>query len=129
GRENVVRNNIFAFGHEAEIMRSRAEDHLSFTWEGNIVYWTDGPLLGSVWSDNNYRLDRNVYWNAAGKPVDFAGMTLGQWRQKRQDVHSLIADPLFVSPASGDFRLKAGSPAGKIEFRAFALPVAGIKGR
>ncbi len=121
GQENVVRNNIFAFAREAEIIRTRAEDHLSFTFENNIVYWKDAPLLGSNWSGNNYKLDGNTYWRIDGKPVDFAGMTLETWRAKGQDVHSQIADPLFVDPINGDFRLKANSPALQKGFKPFLM--------
>jgi len=117
GKENIIRNNIFALAREGQIIRSRAEDHLSFTFERNIVYWKEGPLLGSNWSGNNYRLDYNLYWNASGQPITFAGMTLEEWQQKGQDLHSIIADPLFEDPDRGDFRLKPGSPAEKIGFQ------------
>jgi hypothetical protein len=116
GRENVIRNNIWAFGREAQIMRSRAEDHLSFTFERNIVLWTEGPLLGSNWSGANFKLDNNLYWNSAGQPVTFAGIDFDAWKKSGQDTHSLIADPGFVDPADGDFRLRSGSPAEKVGF-------------
>jgi hypothetical protein len=117
GKENVIRNNIFAFGREAQVMRTRAENHLSFTFEHNIVLWNEGPLLGSNWSGDNYKLDYNDYWNAANQPITFAGMSYDAWKQKGQDVHSVIADPGFVDPPHGDFRLKPGSTAEKIGFR------------
>ena len=119
GQGNIVRNNIFAFAREAEIIRTRAEDHLSFTFEHNIVYWKNAPLLGSNWSGNNYKLDNNLYWRTDGKPVDFAGMTLAAWQAKGQDAHSLIADPLFANPEKDDFTLRRASPAFKIGFNAF----------
>ncbi|MFI5387401.1 MAG: right-handed parallel beta-helix repeat-containing protein, partial [Fimbriimonadales bacterium] len=119
GRENVVRNNVFAFGGEAQIMRTRAEDHLSFTMTRNLVLFGDAPLLGSNWSGNNYKLDSNLYWRVGGKPFDFAGMTLEQWRGKGQDTHSVIGDPLFVDAGRGDFRLKPGSPALGLGFKPF----------
>jgi hypothetical protein len=83
--------------------------------------------LAGNWKDNNFKLDRNVYWNAAGKPVTFAGgLDLEQWRQTRgQDLQSLIADPGFVAPENGDFRLKPDSPAARIGFRPFDYTKAG----
>ncbi|HVT13633.1 MAG TPA: right-handed parallel beta-helix repeat-containing protein [Fimbriimonadaceae bacterium] len=119
GKENIIRNNVFAFGGEAQLMRTRAEDHLSFTMTKNIVLFGDAPLLGSNWSGNNYKLDENLYWRIGGKPFDFAGMTLDQWHAKGQDTHSLIADPRFVDPDHGDFRLKPGSPALGLGFKPF----------
>jgi len=117
GQENIVRNNIFAFAREAEIIRTRAEDHLSFTFEHNIVYWKNAPLLGSNWSGNNYKLDDNLYWRTDGKPIDFAGMTLEAWKAKGQDIHSVIVDPLFLDAENGDFRLKKNSPVRNLGFQ------------
>ena len=46
GRELVVRNNIFAFNEEFQLMRLRQEPQLSFTFENNIVYFD--PLLSNT---------------------------------------------------------------------------------
>jgi hypothetical protein len=116
GKENTVRNNVFAFSRRDQIQRSRQEPHRSFTFERNIVYWNGGALLGSVWGDNNYILDKNIYWRTDGKPVEFAGMSLDRWQAKGQDQHSVIADPLFVDPEHRDFQLKEDSPARKLGF-------------
>jgi parallel beta-helix repeat protein len=117
GKENIVRNNIFAFAHDQQLQRSRQEPHRSFTFEHNIVYWKSGPLLGSQWGDNKYLLDYNLYWRTDGKPIDFAGVSLEKWQAKGQDQHSVIADPQFENPQKGDFRLKASSPASQIDFK------------
>lgn len=122
GKENRIQNNIFAFGTEHQIQRTRTEAHTSFFFERNIVYWDNAsPLLGSNWKDNNFKLDWNLYWNAAGTPIKFpGGLTLGEWQTKRnQDEHSQIADPNFVAPEKNDFRLKDGSPALKLGFKPF----------
>lgn len=127
GKENRIVNNILAFGGEHQIQRTRTEEHISFFFERNIVYWdNDSPLLGSNWRDNNFKLDHNVYWHA-GKPIRFPGdLTLEQWQEQRgQDVHSLIADPGFVNPAANDFRLKPDSPALKVGFEPFDYTRAG----
>lgn len=125
GKENMVRNNIFAFAREGQIQRTRPEEHLSFTFERNIVYWREGPLLHGNWSDNQYRMESNLYWREGGGEIRFAEFTLEQWRAKGQDTQSLIADPLFAAPDKGDFRLRAGSSASQIGFQPFDISKAG----
>jgi len=117
GRENILRNNIFAYGEEAQLMRTRDEAHLSFTIEHNIVLYNGAPLLGSNWNGDSkkFMLNKNLYWNEGGD-VRFAGQSLEDWRKKGVDADSIVADPLFVDPAHGDFTLKPGSPAEKIGF-------------
>ena len=46
--DNLVRNNIFAFGEKAQIRRTRNEPHRSFHFEHNIVYWTRAGCLMSM---------------------------------------------------------------------------------
>lgn len=125
GRENMVRNNIFAFAREGQVIRTRMEEHLSFTFEHNIVYWSEGPLLGSNWSDDKYKLDYNVYWFTGKEPVMFKEWTLEQWQERGQDVHSVIADPLFADPEHGDFTLKPDSPVFKLGFTAIDISKVG----
>jgi hypothetical protein len=130
GRENLVRNNILAYSAtRGQVIRSREEDHSSFTFERNIVYYTQADLLGGNWSKGRFVLDYNLYWNAAGKPVVFPGkLTLEQWRAKGQDAHSIIADPKFFDAAQGDFRLRPDSPAHQIGFKPFDFGKAGLTG-
>lgn len=128
GRDNVIRNNILAFAREYQIKRSRVEKHLSFTFERNIVYWDQGDLLHGHWNDENVAIHHNLYWQAAGQPVDFAGKNLEQWQASGKGQGSLIADPRFVDPAHDDFRLQPGSPATKIGFQPFDSSRAGVYG-
>jgi parallel beta-helix repeat protein len=126
GRENIVRNNIFAFAKLGQVIRTRMEEHVSFTFERNIVYWDEGPLLGGNWKDDKYRMDNNLYWQAKGAPFDFAGFPFADWQKRGQDVHSIIADPLFVDPYNGNFSLKPDSPAFKLGFKPIDTSTVGI---
>jgi parallel beta-helix repeat protein len=121
GRENIIRNNIFAFGKEVQITRTREEDHISFFFQRNIVYFNEGPLLGSNWKNGQYWLDSNLYFDASGSPITFAGKSLEEWQASGQDVHSLIADPKFKDPACGDFSLAPDSPAFSLGFQPIDL--------
>ncbi|HRQ89563.1 MAG TPA: right-handed parallel beta-helix repeat-containing protein [Bacteroidia bacterium] len=141
---NTVRNNIFAFGHTAQIQRSRNEPHLSFRYEGNIVVWEPGsPLLdGGEWNwklhDKPERGDpkdslvfrRNLYWRTDGKTPETltkTHFTWDEWRKMGRDAGSLFADPMFEDLAKRDFRLKPGSPAEKIGFKPWDLSLAGVR--
>lgn len=125
GRENVVRNNIFAFAAEGQIIRSRMEEHVSFFFENNIVYWDKGPLLGSNWKDDKFILDYNLYYNPNPDSVKFKDWTFEEWKNRGYDVHSLIADPLFVDPYNGNFTIKPESPAFKLGFRQIDMSTVG----
>jgi len=81
GKENIVRNNLFIDSLLQQIQRSRAEAHLSFTFENNIVYYHAGKLLDGLWKDANVALKNNVYWNAAGAPITFAGISFEDWQK------------------------------------------------
>ncbi|HPD16146.1 MAG TPA: right-handed parallel beta-helix repeat-containing protein [Planctomycetota bacterium] len=129
GREQVVRNNILANSREGQIQRSRVEPHLSFTFEHNIVYWKGGPLFtGSGARDDKVVLRSNLYWETSGQPISFSGLPWEEWQKLGKDQGSLIADPMFVDPEKGDFRLKPDSPARKIGFKPFDYTKAGVYG-
>ena len=116
GRDNVLRNNVFALGRDAQLQRSRAEPRRSFAFERNLVYYRQGKLLQGKWDDGQFGIDHNLYWHAGGAEVRFGNLTWEQWRAKGRDEHSLLADPLFRDPERGDFRLKSGSPASRVGF-------------
>jgi len=130
GKENIIRNNIMVDSMLHQVQATRVEDHLSFTFEKNIVSWKTGPLLAGRWKEVRVKMDNNCYWNAtAGSTIDFVGLSLDQWREEQgHDVHSIIADPLFVDRDNHDFRLKSDSPAFKVGFQPFDYTQAGVYG-
>jgi hypothetical protein len=127
GKENVIRNNIFALAKEGQVMRSRAEPHTSFTFERNVVVARDAPLFAKNWKDDKFVIDHNLYWDASGKEPAFPGGTLKDWQARGHDPHSLVADPQFADLKKLDFRLKPGSPAEKIGFKPFDYTAAGVR--
>ena len=127
GKENIVRNNIFAFGREQQIGVSRPELHKRITFERNIVVgdterWIEGVL------DFNFVFDKNLYWRVNKGEIRFVErasgrhLTWDEWREKGMDTHSIIANPLFYNMKRCDFRLKKNSPAFKLGFKKFSLP-------
>jgi len=130
GKENVVRNNIFAFARDSQVQATRPEEHLSFTFERNIVYWRSGPLSNSGNLRNiKVAFDRNLYWNEEGGEIQLGDMNWDEWREKGMDVNSVIADPKFMASEKAcprakrrdDFRLSSDSPVFKLDFVPFDI--------
>lgn len=128
GKENTVRNNIFAFQQQQQLQASRVEPHLSFVFEKNIVYWDRGLLLAGAWDRIRFESRQNCYWQAAGEPVCFLKYTLSEWQKLGHEVGSIIADPKFRSPKTGDFTLAEDSPVWKLGFERFDPSEAGVYG-
>ena len=116
GKDNVIRNNIFALARTEQVARSRKESHRSFTFERNIIYFREGALLAKNWEGDGFVMDYNLYFDAAKRPVTFPGGDFAGWQKRGFDQHSLIADPLFVAPDRDDFTLRPDSPALKLGF-------------
>jgi parallel beta-helix repeat protein len=136
GMQNVVTNNIFAFVHQmpsghiksAPIQDGSGAPHVTLTFEHNIVYWNQGDPVREG-GRGRFLFDHNLYYPLDGQSVQFLVVRIGevpwaQWQKYGQDVHSLIANPLFVNPEQNDFSLKAGSPAFKIGFH--PIDVSGV---
>jgi hypothetical protein len=121
GRENIVRNNIFAFGKEAQIERGRAETHHSFIFENNIVAYAEGPLFkasgrGRPWSTDNVIFRNNCYFHTNGTPVEPDESNFDDWQKTGQDKGSIVADPKFKDIDARDFTLAPDSPVTGIGF-------------
>jgi hypothetical protein len=125
GSEITVSNNIFAFGSESQLQRSRADDRFAFRFVNNIVVWKNGdPLVGN-WRDRNITLANNLFFATEENAPRFMGMPLNTWQATRGESGSMVANPEFADLAGADFRLRANSPALGMGFRSFDYSQAG----
>ena len=116
GKENRFRNNILAFGRDLQVQRTRFENHTSFAFEHNIVLWEGGQFLGGNAGGGNMIFDNNMYWFSGEDSLLFDTLSFARWQSRGNDVHSLIADPGFEDPRSGDFRFRNDSRAAEMGF-------------
>ena len=128
GKENIIRNNIFAMNIRAQLQATRIEEHRSISFVNNIIYFDKGTLLSSNWHKFNLSSDYNCYWDTRTKDIRFADKSFIDWQKLGKDVHSIIADPLFVNPAAFDFHFKNLSVAKKVKFVPFDYSRAGVYG-
>ncbi|TWU64711.1 PDZ domain-containing protein [Crateriforma conspicua] len=66
------------------------------------------------------RIDDNLYFSRTPTMKD-------RYQSFGWDLNSIVADPQFVDPASGDFRVQPGSPAFSIGFENFPMDQFGVK--
>jgi hypothetical protein len=124
---NVIQNNIFVNGRRYQLTRyGDAPDGPpppnGEVFARNIVVWRDGPLFNEKdWWSFATLWNCNLYWRTDGEPVRFMRYSFDEWKAKGLDRDSLVADPLFVAPEKGDYRLKPGSPALRLGFRPIDL--------
>ena len=128
GKENFIRNNIFVNNMKAQLQATRVEEHLSFTFTNNIVWFSSGDLLSSNWDKINIHSDKNCYWDTRTKYIGFKKQSFAEWQKSGKDVHSIVADPKFANPADNDFRIKNKTVLRKTGFKEFDYSKAGVYG-
>lgn len=128
GRDNLIRNNIFAENIISQLQATRVEDHISFTFTHNIVYFNSGTLFSSNWDKIKLTTDYNLYWDERSREIEFGKYSFREWQQMGKDQHSLIADPHFRNPEAFDFRFKNQKNIQKIGFVPFPIDKAGVYG-
>ncbi|MBQ8893872.1 MAG: right-handed parallel beta-helix repeat-containing protein [Clostridia bacterium] len=115
GSNNIVRNNIFAFGGHG-IQISRREDHETVLAECNIILTQNAPAYHPKEGIHTLRSSKNLFWDLGGE-VQMIDQPLEEWQQAGKDAGSIVADPLFENAAEFDFTLKESSPALKLGFK------------
>ena len=123
GRENLVRNNIFAFGGDSVAAHGRADvEHKAFNFERNIFLTRGKPIFmagyGTRLEQRNHRSDLNLFWDVGGAALGFTGhreqgrvLDWAGWQALGHDRHSLVADPKCAAPEQDDFTVAPDSPA------------------
>ena len=126
GNENIIRNNILAFGGKSIIRRASpyAKDTMVAAVYKNIMIVSNSHVHRTRDAVSIFRpgywSDLNVIWNTGkdeltvewpfgfGKPSLVAGFD--EWLSKTgNDQHSVIQDPLLKDPLNGDFTVSRSS--------------------
>lgn len=85
----------------------------------NIVFTHYQPAGGMPVDKWGAEVDYNLFTSSEADRTRFAAQGC--------DAHSIVADPQFVDPSSGDFRVKPGSTALQLGFRNFAMDTFGVR--
>ena len=128
GKNNTVRNNIFAYGSSAQVALTRLGEKYpdELVYERNVVvYRSPAKVLrhDKLITRLNGKFDRNIYWNEDGA-VEFANLPADVWQSKYgQDRHSVFGNPELKNGKFGNDLYK------KIDFEPFDTSGAGVRGK
>ena len=119
GRDNVVRNNIFAFGGEGAFIITRHEEHNSLTANNNIFVTDDAVMYAFNTKKDWFVDDGNLYWDyeRGGKVLSGTSTEIGERKSlivmtaQGYYNNAVYKDPLFKDAANRDFTLAENSPA------------------
>lgn len=153
GRQNVIMNNVFAFGEQKGIQIAREQFHgsIDFPPRGtlfmkNVLVMPSRPFfqdhmryldldlfqsdLNLFWDPEN-DADSATYWDYAPWPdlgADPKKYTLAEiQKEKGLELNSLFADPGFTDPRNGDFTVGPDSPVHKLGIRLADASKAGVR--
>ncbi len=119
GKENIIRNNIFAFGGEGAFRITRNEEHNSLTLTNNILV-TDNATMYALTTDPDWFIDdSNLYWDYTNGGNVYSGDSMGIFERKNMVImtargyynNAVFADPVFKDAQNRDFTLAKNSPA------------------
>jgi len=109
--------SFWLYNHAAPV-RVEFKNNISLNPTQYHIYFGGNEPEGTYHIDSDY----NIFYPVSGNQFHFRDesgyhdINLTQWQSFSRtnctfDPHSIVADPLFVDPDNGDFRLQAGSPA------------------
>jgi hypothetical protein len=112
---SIYNNLVWKNGGDAQQEIKVTDDVTVLNIKNNILNATD--TRRTIWmlaQTGTVAINNNLHWRTDGDPaIYFAGgvHTWAQWQGHGYDANGVNADPLFVSSATGDFRLLSTSPA------------------
>ncbi|MCR5041421.1 MAG: right-handed parallel beta-helix repeat-containing protein [Clostridia bacterium] len=138
GKDNTVRNNIFAMSGESQVrVNSRDEGHKTADFTGNIILTDNGaPAFSLMHSAANLTAENNTLWDLSlGRDVFVCKggsgdrkMTVKQAQTARLLGNTSVADPMFADAGNFDFTLSSDSAAVKNGFETWDYTAAGTIG-
>ena len=108
GKRHFFNNTLFgsrasAYGSYGNASAA-GDDRLGYM--RNNVFVASGARLPGAWGKRE-NFDHDLFWHERDPAIAHAYLTA--WQALGQEAHGVVADPRFVAPSEGDFRLRADS--------------------
>jgi hypothetical protein len=127
GATNHIANNIFAFSSGPPVQATRAEDHLSFILERNLIVSSNTAFFTGPWDKIQFESRSNCFIYRGEPRQLFPNGDLTAWQKTGHETGSVLTNCEFVGDWP-DVALPPRSPALSAGFQMFDPKMAGVYG-
>ncbi len=121
GKDNMIRNNIFAFSDDGQVLITRKEDHNSLYLYNNILVSEDEAMYKTAVKKDWFTDNNNIYWDYVNEEKIFSDSNISVKKMQNNGYYNnaLISDPCFRDAENRDFKISPDSPAFNTGFEAW----------
>lgn len=113
GCDDVIRRNVIVNTERTDVYEFiRCNPTYARQFDYNLFY--------------NYKGEPTVRLRAGAPPPFKELMSFAEWQAQGFDLDSVFANPLFIDPANGDYRVRPNSPALALGFKNFPMDNFGV---
>jgi hypothetical protein len=128
----IVENNLCLKGgiklREGYFRTVRNNICLNNALHPHVWYQNSGDVIrGNIWGSWYHPIQVNYWGSEVDYNLFFVTEVPEQFQQMGLDAHSVVADPLFIDPENGDFRIEPESPAHHLGFKNFNMYRFGVQ--
>jgi len=118
GKDNMIRNNIFAFSDDGQVLITRKEDHNSLYLYNNILVSEDEAMYKTAVKKDWFTDNNNIYWDYVNEKKIFSDSNISVKKMQNNGYYNnaLISDPCFRDAENRDFKINPDSPVFETNF-------------
>ena len=121
GKDNLIKNNIFAFSDDGQMLITRQEEHNSLFLYNNILVGDNEAMYDNAVDEDWFIDNNNLYWDYENGEKVFSNSDISVKKMQKRGYYNngVFADPNFKDAENRNFKLNSDSPAFNTGFEAW----------
>lgn len=116
GKNNVVRNNIFAYNEQQQVTITTTKENPSLFFYSNVLLSENGIFYSGVGiHSSSVKVADNCYWGPESK-CNVSGIALNEWISLREP-GSVFDDPKLRERSTGSFKVHNRKLSSRIHYK------------
>ncbi len=121
GKDNLIKNNIFAFSDDGQMLITKQEEHNSLFLYNNILVGDNEAMYDNAVDEDWFIDNNNLYWDYENGEKVFSNSDISVKKMQKRGYYNngVFADPNFKDAENRNFKLNSDSPAFDTGFEAW----------